>query len=41
MTGDVKPEERPGEAGEEEQGVEGENQGKARSDPRTWRRQPG
>ena len=41
VAGDVESEERPGEAGEEEQGAEGENQGKAWSDPGTRRRQPG
>merc|ERR1712037_451885 len=39
--GDIESEERPGEAGEEEQGAEGENQGKAWSDAGTRRRQPG
>ena len=41
VAGDIESEERPGEAGEEEQGAEGENQGKAWSDPGTRRRQPG
>ena len=34
--GDIEPEEGPRAAGEEEQGVEGEDQGQAGGDPWTW-----
>ena len=36
FAGDIEPEEGPRAAGEEEQGVEGEDQGQAGGDPWTW-----